>query len=111
MNPPLFRIAFNGLRYRIDKRCWQGHLWWRRQVWSPMGEGRGRSGLWYCDYYETLQAAQRALEKILRDEAKESADWSTLRCYTTANLDKGVLPDNPDNWAVSTAPHQAESLN
>jgi hypothetical protein len=32
-----FRIVTNGLRYRVERLEWRGILWWRRQVWRPIG--------------------------------------------------------------------------
>ena len=76
MNYHSFRVAFNGHVYRIEKRCWRGHLWWRRQVWKPLGRHLDLGDSPYVTtYYDSLVTAKAALAEAVQQEESKRAEW------------------------------------
>jgi len=72
----LYRIAWNGLRYRIERLEWRG-LWWRkRQRWVRIGWRR--YGISVELEYDTEEEAKDQIKKMIDESIAEIHGWIPL---------------------------------
>ena len=83
-----YRVAWNGVEYRIEKRVVYGwRPWWpfRRQTvrWREMGTSCILTDVWTAARYKTIEAAREVAAKFTTTDIRaEQARMDELRPWT-----------------------------
>ncbi len=70
-----FRIVTNGLRFRVERLEWRGHLWWRKQKWIPLCHYNPFGDLSYPIEFKTRGEAQNRIDRDVRELQAKLHGW------------------------------------